>query len=56
LDVEAVPQSWIPCVQIGLRMVLYRSSLLVNESCYFRPSNKYILVRVTPRCFCLVKM
>jgi hypothetical protein len=37
-------------------MVLYRSSLLLNESCDFCPSNQYILVRVTPRCFRLVKM
>jgi hypothetical protein len=54
LDVEAVPQSWIPKVQIGLKMVLYGSSLLLNESCDFRPSNQYILVRVTSRCFRLV--
>jgi hypothetical protein len=31
LDVEAVPQSWMPYVQIGLRVVLYRSSLLLKE-------------------------
>jgi hypothetical protein len=39
-----------------LRMVLYRSSLMLKESCDLRPSNQYILVRVSPRCFRLVKM
>jgi hypothetical protein len=42
--VEAVTQSWTPYVQIGLRMVLCRSSLY-----------QYILVRVS-RSFRLVKM
>jgi hypothetical protein len=42
-------------VQIGLRMILYRSSLLLKESCVFRPSSQYVLVRLTPRCFHLVK-
>jgi hypothetical protein len=47
LEVEAIPQSCIPKVQIGLSIVLYISLLLV-ESFDFRPSNQYILVRVIP--------
>jgi hypothetical protein len=46
LEVEAVPQSCIPKVQIGLSIVLYMRSLLLVESFDFRPSNQYILVRV----------
>jgi hypothetical protein len=35
LDMEAVPQSWTSQVQIGLRMVLYRSSLLLMSAVIF---------------------
>jgi hypothetical protein len=40
LDAEAVPQSWTTQFHIGLRMVLYRSSLLLNESCDFCRSTR----------------
>jgi hypothetical protein len=55
LEVEAVPQSCIPQVQIGLSIVLYMRSLLLVESFDLRPSNQYILVRVIPSCFHLQK-
>jgi hypothetical protein len=48
LDVEAVPQSCIPQVQIGLSIALYKRSLLFVESFGLRPSNQYVLVRVIP--------
>jgi hypothetical protein len=48
LKVEAVPQSWIPRVQIGLSIVLYMRSLLLVESFDLRTSNQYILVRAIP--------
>jgi hypothetical protein len=51
LEVEAVPQSFIPKVQIGLSSVLYTRSLLLVEGFDLRPSNQYILVRVIPSCF-----
>jgi hypothetical protein len=41
---------------MSFRCAVRRSSLLLNESCDFRPSSQYILVRVTPRCFRLVKI
>jgi hypothetical protein len=56
LEVEAVPQSCIPYVQIDLSIVLYMRSLLLVESFDFRPSNQYILVRMIPSCFRLPKM
>jgi hypothetical protein len=56
LEVEAIPQSCIPYVQIGLSIVLYMRSLLLVESLDFRPSNQYILVRVIPSCFRFAKM
>jgi hypothetical protein len=34
----------------------YRNSLLLKESCDFRPSDQYVLVRVTPICFPLMKI
>jgi hypothetical protein len=40
-EVEAVPQSCIPKVQMGLSMVLWSSSLLVVESWDFRPSSQW---------------
>jgi hypothetical protein len=40
LEVEAVPQSCIPSVQIGLSTVLYMRSLLLVESFDMRPSNQ----------------
>jgi hypothetical protein len=45
---QAVPESYIPLAQIVLSIVLYMRSLLLVESFDFRPSNKYILVRVIP--------
>jgi hypothetical protein len=56
LEVEAVPQSCIPKVQIGLSIVLYMRSLLLVESSNFCPTNQYILVRVIPSCFRFAKM
>jgi hypothetical protein len=56
LEVEAVPQSCIPYVQIGLSIVLYMRSLLLVESFDLRPSNQYILVRVILSCFRFGKM
>jgi hypothetical protein len=53
---EAIPQSCIPQVQIGLSIVLYMRSLLFVESFDFRPSNQYILVRVIPNCFRFAKI
>jgi hypothetical protein len=46
LEVEAVPHSCIPSVQIGLSIGLYMRSLLFVESFGSRPSNQYILVWV----------
>jgi hypothetical protein len=51
LEVEAVPQSCIPQVQIGFSIVLFMRSLLLVESFDFRPTNQYILVRVIPSFF-----
>jgi hypothetical protein len=56
LDLEAVPQSCILYVQIGLSIALYNRSLLFVGSFDLRPSNQYILVRVIPSCFCFTKM
>jgi hypothetical protein len=56
LEVEAIPQSCIPLVQIGLSIVLYMRSLLLVESFDLRPSNQYILVKVIPSCFHFAKM
>jgi hypothetical protein len=42
LEVEAVSQSCIPQVQIGLSIVLYTSSLLLVESFDFCLSNHYL--------------
>jgi hypothetical protein len=39
-EVEAVPQSCIPQVQIGLSIVLYMRSLLLVESFDLRPNNQ----------------
>jgi hypothetical protein len=56
LEVESVPQSCIPQVQIGLNIDLYMRSLLLVERFDLRPSNQYILVRVIPSCFRFAKM
>jgi hypothetical protein len=56
LEVEALPQSCIPQVQIGLNIVLYMRRLLIVESFDFRQSNQYILVRVIRSCSRFVKM
>jgi hypothetical protein len=40
LEVEALPQSFIPYVQIGLSIVFYMRSLLLVESFDLRPSNQ----------------
>jgi hypothetical protein len=56
LEVEAVPQSYIPQVQIGLSIVLYMRSSLLVESFNFHLSNQYNLVRVIPSCFRFAKM
>jgi hypothetical protein len=48
LEVEAVPHSCIPEVQIALSIPLYKRSLLFVESFDLRPSNQYMLVRVFP--------
>jgi hypothetical protein len=50
---EAVPQSCIPYVHIGLSIVLYTSSLLLVESFYLCPIN--ILLMVIHNCFVLRK-
>jgi hypothetical protein len=44
LEVEAIHQSCIPSVQIGLSIVLYMRSLLLVESFDLRRRNQYILV------------
>jgi hypothetical protein len=56
LEVEALPQSYNPKVQIGLSIVLYARILLLVESFDLRPSNQQILVRAIPRCFRFAKM
>jgi hypothetical protein len=56
LEVEAVPQRYIPQVQIGLSTVLCMRNLLLVESSGLRPSNHYILVRSIPSCFRFAKM
>jgi hypothetical protein len=56
LEVEAVPQSCIPEVQIGFSIALYKRSSLLVESFDLRPSNHYILVRVIPGYFRFAKM
>jgi hypothetical protein len=56
LEVEDIPQSCIPQVQIGLNIVLYMRSLLLVESSDLRPSNQYIFMRVIPSCFHFSKM
>jgi hypothetical protein len=55
LEMEAIPQSSIPQVQIGLSIVLYTKMLLV-ESFDLRSSNQYISVRVIPSCFRFAKI
>jgi hypothetical protein len=50
LEVEAVPQSCVPLVQIGSSIVLYVRSLLLVESFDLRQSSQYILVTVIPSC------
>jgi hypothetical protein len=46
LEVETVPQSCIPLVQIGLGIVLHMRSLLLVKSFDLRPSKQYTLFRV----------
>jgi hypothetical protein len=53
---EAIPQGYIPEVQIGLSIVLYMISLLLVQSSNLCPSNQYIFVRVVPSCFYFAKM
>jgi hypothetical protein len=55
-EVDAVPQSCIPYVQIGLSIAIFMRSLLLVESFDLCPSSQYILVRVGPSCFRFVKM
>jgi hypothetical protein len=56
LEVEAVPQSCIPEVQIGLSIVSYMRNLLLVEGFDLCPSNQYVLVRMIPSSFCFAKM
>jgi hypothetical protein len=56
LEVEAVSQSYVTLVKIGLSIALYMRRLLPVESSDLRPSNHCILVRVFPSRFCFVKM
>jgi hypothetical protein len=56
LEVEAVPQSCVSQVQIGLSIALYMSSLLLVERFDLRSSNQYILVRVIVSCFRFAKI
>jgi hypothetical protein len=56
LELEAVPQSCIPQVQIGLSVVLYTRNMLLVESFDSRPSNQYILARVILTRFRFAKM
>jgi hypothetical protein len=56
LEVEAVVQSFILYVHIGLSIVLYMRRLLHVDILYLRPSNQYILVRVITSCFRFAKM
>jgi hypothetical protein len=55
-EVEAVPHSCIPSVQIGLNIALYMRILLIVKSFDFRPSNQYVLVSVIPIGFRFVNM
>jgi hypothetical protein len=57
LEAEAVPQSCIPQVRIGLSIFLYyMRSLLLVESFDLRLSNQYVLARVISSCFRFMKM
>jgi hypothetical protein len=55
-ELDVVPQSWMPYVQMGLSITLYMRSLLLVESLDFRPSNQYTLVSERPSCLRLAKM
>jgi hypothetical protein len=56
LEVEAVPKSCIPNVQISFGIASYMRSLLFVESFDLRPSNQYILVMMIPSSFPFTKM
>jgi hypothetical protein len=55
-DVFAVPQRGMPYVQIGLRIVLYISSLVSSGSLDSLPMIQYILWNCRPSCFLLVNI
>jgi hypothetical protein len=56
LEVEAILQSCISLVQIGLSIVLYMRSLLLVECFDLHASNQYILVMVILSCFHFAKI
>jgi prepilin signal peptidase PulO-like enzyme (type II secretory pathway) len=45
-EVEALPQSCIPYIQIGLIIAMYKRSSLLVENSELRPSSQHILVSV----------
>jgi hypothetical protein len=55
-EVEAVPHSCIPQVQMGLSIALCMRILLLVKSFNFRPSSQYILVSVIRSWFRFVNM
>jgi hypothetical protein len=55
-EVEAVPNNFIPYVQIGYRIALYMKTFLLVESFDFRSSSQCVLVIVIPSCICFVSM
>jgi hypothetical protein len=55
LKVEAVLQSFILSVKIGLTVSLNMRTLFLVESFDLCPSNHYILVRAVPSCFPFAK-
>jgi hypothetical protein len=54
LEFEAVPQSCIPHVRIGLITTLYKSNLLSVDSVDCLPSSQYIFLNPTLSCFLFI--
>jgi hypothetical protein len=53
LEIEVIPHSCIPKVQIGFNIVLYEKYVESFDLC---SSSQYILVTVIPSCFPFMKM
>jgi hypothetical protein len=56
LEIEDVPQSCIPYVQVGLSIISCMRSYLLVGRFDLSPSKQYILVRVIPSCFRFAKV